>query len=180
LGGTDPFGKPLSETRLAQMGLFRDPSLNPPIDPRERTVVMGAFKTPSLRNVELTGPYFHNGGQGTLMQVVEFYNRGGDFGRENQADLDRGIRRLGLTPDGKRALVAFLKALTDERVRREQAPFDHPQIFVPNGHPGDERGVTNDGTGKATDALIEVPAVGAGGGDRLLPVLPQTDLTPLP
>ena len=37
----------------------------------------------------------------------------------------------------KADLVAFLKALTDERVRIAAAPFDHPQIFVPNGHPGD-------------------------------------------
>ena len=79
------------------------------------------------------------------------------------------IDEVGATPE-QAALVAFLKSLTDERVRFERAPFDHPQIFVPNGHPGDQNQVLNDGTGKARDALIEVPAVGAGGGLPLSPV----------
>ena len=38
----------------------------------------GAFKTPGLRNIGLTPPYFHNGGEATLEGVVEFYNRGGN------------------------------------------------------------------------------------------------------
>ena len=42
-------------------------------------------------------------------------------------------------PDRQRALAAFMaRPLTDERVRFKRAPFDHPQIFVPNGHPGDD------------------------------------------
>ncbi len=41
--------------------------------------IRGAFKVPGLRNVELTGPYFRNGGQATLEQVVAFYSRGGDL-----------------------------------------------------------------------------------------------------
>ena len=44
---------------------------------------MGSFKAPQLRNVELTGPYFHNGGKLTLRQVVDFYVRGGDFPATN-------------------------------------------------------------------------------------------------
>ncbi len=44
---------------------------------------MGSFKAPQLRNVELTGPYFHNGGMLTLRQVVDFYARGGDFPATN-------------------------------------------------------------------------------------------------
>ena len=39
---------------------------------------MARLKCHALRNVELTGPYFHNGGQATLEQVIQFYNRGGD------------------------------------------------------------------------------------------------------
>jgi hypothetical protein len=69
----------------------------------------------------------------------------------------------------KNALVAFLKGLTDERVRSHRAPFDHPQLFVSNGHPGDQNAVTNDGTGKATDQLREIPAVGARGYATPLP-----------
>ena len=55
-----------------------------------RSVDGNRSKFPTLRNVELTGPFFHNGGQATLEQVVEFYNRGGDFSKENEANLDSG------------------------------------------------------------------------------------------
>ena len=106
----------------------------------------------------------------TLEQVVEFYNRGNDFAQQNRDNVRNFIRPLGLTADEKGALVAFLKSLTDERVRFERAPFDHPQIFVPDGHPGDRSQVVNDGSGKAADDLIEVKAVGAGGGPALRPV----------
>ncbi|MEH2425594.1 MAG: cytochrome c peroxidase [Nostoc sp.] len=166
LGGNDGLsgngqGNPLSEARLAQQGKFRNllgedpPILTPPLNPSETVFADGAFKAPGLRNVELTAPYFHNGGQATLEQVVDFYNRGGDFGV---------LPPLNLSPEEKQQLVAFLKGLTDERVRYEKAPFDHPQLFVPNGHPGNSTSVTNDGTGKATDSLLEIPAVGRNGG----------------
>ena len=157
VGGLDPFGNPLSMSRLAQ----RDGS----IDPNELVVADGGFKVPGLRNVELTAPYFHNGGQLTLEQVVEFYNRGGDF--NGLPDLDPDIQNLGLSPQDQADLVAFLKGLTDERVRYERAPFDHPQLFIPNGHPGNQTSVTDDGTGKATDTLLEIPAVGKNGGTAL-------------
>ncbi|MDJ0733297.1 MAG: cytochrome c peroxidase [Nostocaceae cyanobacterium] len=128
----------------------------------------GRFKSPGLRNVELTAPYMHNGGLATLEQVVEFYARGGNFGGLGILDGRPGPGG-GLTDDllndaNKRAdLVAFLKALTDERVRLEKAPFDHPQLHVPNGHPGDENSVTDRGDGTATDEIAVIPAVGGNG-----------------
>ncbi len=157
IGDVDPFGNPLSLSRIAQ----RDGS----ISANELVVADGGFKVPGLRNVELTAPYFHNGGQLTLEQVVDFYNRGGDFNA--LPDLDPDIQPLGLSPENKADLVAFLKGLTDERVRYRQAPFDHPQLFIPNGHPGNQTAVTNDGTGKATDTLMEISAVGRNGGTPL-------------
>ncbi len=182
LGGVDPFGKPLSDTRMAQIGLFTDPKLSPPINQTERAAVDGAFKTPSLRNIALTAPYFHNGGQLTLDQVVDFYDRGGDrtgsarvnstgFGA-NKSNLDADVVRLGLTLFEKANLVAFLGALTDERVRYRRAPFDHPQLFVPNGHPWNPANPTGDvlqntSTGNAQDSFIEIPAVGRYGGTTL-------------
>ncbi|RPJ09947.1 MAG: hypothetical protein EHM36_03830 [Deltaproteobacteria bacterium] len=87
----------------------------------------GFFKTPQLRNVELNGPYFHNGHAATLRQVVDFYDRGGDF-----PSALTNIKPLGLKASEKNDLVAFLLSLTDERVRFERAPFDHPSMFVPN------------------------------------------------
>jgi cytochrome c peroxidase len=169
LGSTDPFGVPLSEARLLTLGLFSDPNLNPAYDPaRDKLAVDGAFKTPGLRNIELTAPYFHNGGYLTLRQLVDFYNRGGDFQPIQTRDgLVVPLRNLGLSQLEKDDLVAFLLALTDERVRYQRAPFDHPELFLPNGHPGDQTFVTDDGTGKATDSLMKIPAVGRFGGTPL-------------
>ena len=136
-----------------------------------RTAVDGAFKTATLRNIELTGPYFHNGGQATLEQVVEFYNRGGDFSQQNRDELAPDIRPLGLSQQQMDDLVAFMKTLTDDRVANEIAPFDHPQLFIPDGHPGDHLFVVDsDGDGQADasffddpSVFLEVPAVGRGG-----------------
>jgi len=132
--------------------------------------VEGAFKIPSLRNVALTAPYFHNGDARTLREVVDFYNRGGNVAPIVQVD-STPIEPLGvpaLSEDESQALVAFLESLTDERVLHRRAPFDHPQLFVPNGHPGDEVAtVDTDGDGLADDELVEIPAVGAAGGDPL-------------
>ena len=154
-----------------------------------RDAVDGAFKTPILRNVALTPPYFHNGGQATLEQVVEFYNRGGD--RQDYADgsdstgtgdlpvlgasaipdrsnidvhvgdaKDRS-RGLGLTADEQAALVAFLKSLTDDRVACHSGPFDHPELPLSMGHPDGVHGGFN-GT-RARDIIATLPATGRDG-----------------
>jgi cytochrome c peroxidase len=129
--------------------------------------VEGAFKIPSLRNVALTAPYFHNGDARTLREVVELYSRGGNVAPINALD-GTVIEPLGvpsLTPDEIDAIVAFLETLTDERVVYQRAPFDHPQIFIPNGHPGDSNSSQDaNGDGLADDTMITIPAVGAEGG----------------
>jgi cytochrome c peroxidase len=68
----------------------------------------GAFKTPTLREVARTAPYMHDGSLATLMDVVDFYDKGG---RANPT-LTRLIRPIGLTADEKAALVAFLESLS--------------------------------------------------------------------
>jgi cytochrome c peroxidase len=171
LGGTDPFGNPLSMTRLAQNGEMSDPNLTPslgtyPVCDRHADV-HGAFKVPGLRNIELTAPYFHNGGQRTLEQVIDFYNRGGDFNEANIADLDPGILNLGLSQSEKSDLVAFLLSLTDERVRHHRAPFDHPQIFVPHGEVEVNGNVVLDAYGRPQDYIEEVQATGKAGGPKI-------------
>jgi cytochrome c peroxidase len=132
--------------------------------------VDGAFKIPSLRNVALTAPYFHNGDARTLREAVELYSRGGNVSPLVALD-GTPIEPLGvptLTAAEVDALVAFLQALTDERVLYRRAPFDHPQLFVPNGHSGDHRRSTDlNGDGRADDVMIEIPAVGAAGGPAL-------------
>lgn len=182
LGGTDPFGNPLSDSGMAQLGRFTDPNLQTPFGMfptcDSRINVTGTFKTPGLRNVELTGPYFHNGGQATLWQVVDFYNRGGDFGQQNIANLDPLIGNLQLTDGQKTDLVNFLLSLTDERVRWEKAPFDHPALCIPNGQQGDTVKVTETkkGSGEAADVMLCLPAIGAGGNNA--PLLPFLNLSP--
>lgn len=64
------------------------------------------FKTPGLRNVALTGPYMHDGSLTTLLQVVEFYNKG----------PTQDLKALHLTSPEKEALVAFLQSLTGDNV----------------------------------------------------------------
>ena len=142
----------------------------------EKIAVRGTFKVPSLRNVELSGPYFHNGGKSTLRQVVDGYDVGNHFSGENWKQMPLDIMQLKLTEEEKNDLVAFMLTLTDERVRIQSAPFDHPQLFIPNGHPGDQFSVTDDGSGKATDEYIELKAVGAAGGSPIMPFL-EADTT---
>jgi cytochrome c peroxidase len=156
-----PLNLPLSVVRFSQMVASHDPKN--PKDPitivcanqpsacnvpavGTRATVDGSFKTPGLRNVELTAPHMHNGGELTLRDTVEFYDRGGNFPDYNirnlapeignvQRDLGSGqlvFGNLGLSSLDMDALVAFMKAMTDERVRFQRAPFDHPQLFVSN------------------------------------------------
>ena len=75
----------------------------------------GAFKTPGLRNVAVTAPYMHNGVYDTLEEVVDFYNKGGGLGMGLPADNQTlPFDKLSLTDAEMKALVAFMKALTDE------------------------------------------------------------------
>jgi len=68
----------------------------------------GRFRTPTLRNVALTAPYFHDGSAATLADVVDFYDRGGNANR----NLDPAMRKLNLSPQQKLDLIRFLESLT--------------------------------------------------------------------
>jgi cytochrome c peroxidase len=134
------FPFPLAFSTLAKLpGLpFATPQLPAGSSPATPVVVNGAFKVPGLRNVELTPPYFHNGSMLTLDQVVEFYTRGGNFPDNPElAGAMQPIRNLRGNPKKRGELVDFLNSLTDERVRNETAPFDHPQLFIPSGDAAD-------------------------------------------
>lgn len=139
----------------------------------------GAFKVSILRNVSLTGPFFHNGGHATLHQVIEFYNRGGDFALENLGDLAPNINPLRLDDQQIDDLVAFLEALTDDRVRCQRAPFDHPEIILPEGHKKFSNGnLKDDGLGQGKDRITVIKRVGRNGtgeGNCLLPFMEDND-----
>jgi cytochrome c peroxidase len=81
----------------------------------------GAFKTPTLRNVALTSPYFHDGSARTLLDVVDHYNNGGRPNNVKEPkpipNLDQAITPLNLTDEEKLQLVAFLESLTSSRVK---------------------------------------------------------------
>ena len=80
----------------------------------------GAFKTPTIRNVALSAPYMHDGSQKTLEEVVEWYDRGG----HPNPYLSKDIRKLNLTDQEKKDIVAFMKALTSDfpKVERGRLP----------------------------------------------------------
>jgi cytochrome c peroxidase len=89
-------------------------------DPRD----MGAFKTPTIRQVAVTGPYMHDGSEKTLLDVINLYNRGGT----PNPNLDRAVVPLNLTNREKRDLVAFMTALTGSYpIVEAPAPLD-PEI----------------------------------------------------
>jgi cytochrome c peroxidase len=152
----------------------------------ERELVDGSVKTPSIRNVALTPPYFHYGGYSDLRSVVEFYARGGNHRNKSFAvagatgdtsgtgplgkglpvagsgfgtNVDFFIRDVNSTDEQIDAIVAFMKTVTDPRVQCDAAPFDHPELPVPNGH----RPADRNRDGRADDVMAIVPAVGAGG-----------------
>jgi len=119
LGGLDPFNNSFGETNLVRNGTITNlvPNAIAPfglVPAIFRTTncnddnVNGTFKAPSLRNVELTGPYFHNGGELSLRQVIDFYNRGGNF--QDQREFDPNVHNLNLGTQDKNDLVAFLLA----------------------------------------------------------------------
>ena len=167
LGANDPWGNPLSFAKYEQLhpGTVQDNLVPGGVSPTERVTANGAFKTPSLRNVELTGPYFHNGSEASLADVIDFYSRGGNFNEQNIADLDfEMIRQIGLIghPSREIALMAFLKSLTDERVRWSRAPFDHPELLVANGAAGTELAILQDlaQPSQGQDVVQRIPATG--------------------
>lgn len=127
----------------------------------------GTFKSPGLRNVEFTGLYFHDGSQATLEQVIQFYARNGDF--PAGGNLGPGIGQINLSAADQTALVAFLRALSDDRVRYERAPFDHPSLCISTGanelSPGLLESDTSGFTSSAAERFGLVPAVGKAGNE---------------
>lgn len=82
---------------------------------------IGAFKTSTLRNIDLTAPYMHDGSLKTLEEVVQFYNNGGRLKESDSLPdlLSGGIRPLNLTKEQEADLVEFLKALTSPEFVRK-------------------------------------------------------------
>ncbi len=113
---------------------------------------LGQFKIPDLRNVELSAPYFHNGQAKTLMDVIDFYDRGGDFSVNRDALLQPIIPPL--TAAEKSDLLAFLGSLTDPRVATETAPFDRPRLYTESARVPMPYGLGTAGSGNLVPELV--------------------------
>ncbi len=83
---------------------------------------MGAFKTPTLRNVAVTAPYMHDGSLKTLKDTVIHYNNGGVTKKEERVNdfLSGGIRPLELTDQQIDDLVVFMEALTSPQFAKSE------------------------------------------------------------
>lgn len=87
-------------------------------DPKD----IGAFKTPTLRDIARTAPYMHDGRDGTLADTIEFYNRGGI----NNPYKDPLMTSLNLTIQEKKDLIEFLYSLNGEGWQRITSPQEFP------------------------------------------------------
>lgn len=121
-------------------------------------------------------PYMHSGGLATLEQVIEFYSRGGNFSpKAKQSEKIFPLHFMQNSSQNRTDLIAFLKTLTDDRVRYEKAPFDHSEIKIPHGHAGNNLVIRegNLAAGLTRDEFLVIDAVGAQG--NTLPLLPFED-----
>ncbi len=147
---------------------FRNIGLRPAAEDTGRFQVTGAqndlgeFRVPSLRNVGLRSSFMHNGRLQTLEEVVQFYNRGGDFPNEPNVPNNL-IQPRGLNAGQQANVVAFLRnSLTDKRVRDEMPPFDRPRLYTESTNVPQITGTGRAGTGGFTPAAVAVepPFVG--------------------
>ncbi len=103
----------LTDTNVSELGRFAI---------SEQLNDLGAFKTPTLRNVARTAPYMHDGSIETLREVVEHYNNGGVTNEGDPVNpfISGGIRPLNLTEEQIDDLVAFMEALTSPEYEENQ------------------------------------------------------------
>ncbi len=108
-----------SDERFHNLGVGWDESAGKFKDPGRMAVAaigakdlkdLGAFKTPTLRDIEKTAPYMHDGSEATLEAVIAYYDRGGN----KNPYLDKDMVPLNLTDAEKADLATFLKALAGE------------------------------------------------------------------
>lgn len=152
---------PCHETPALGDGSFRNIGVRPAFEDEGLGAVTGdpehagQFKSPSLRNVGLRAPYFHNGGKADLDEVLAFYNGGGDF-----APADPLIVEMNLPNSELAQIKDFLEqGLTDPRVEFALPPFDHPTM-----QPFFVRGDSNaDGAVDISDAIASLQFLFTGG-----------------
>jgi cytochrome c peroxidase len=108
-GDTSAIDQAAIQTDMSALGRFL-------ITKKEKDIA--SFKTPNIRNVLVTGPYFHDGSQETLWDVIDHYNKGD--GLQNPY-LDEDIQPLALTESEIDDLVAFMASLTSPNYKGQGA-----------------------------------------------------------
>lgn len=117
---------------VPQTGIGRDTTPGDDLGWGEHGGVRYAFRTPPLRHVAETAPYFHAGTAQTLQDVLAFKNAGrSGYARVPASALDPMVKPLGLTAEELGALLAFLEALTDRESTR--GPLFQAPRSVPSG-----------------------------------------------
>jgi cytochrome c peroxidase len=92
-----------------------------------------AFKTPTLRNIALTAPYFHDGSRKTLKEAMDFYIGGGN----STPHLDKELHALHfLTAQDRADLLAFMESLTGEIPRNSGPPIQNAALPLVSTHEG--------------------------------------------
>ncbi|MEM9378897.1 MAG: cytochrome c peroxidase [Planctomycetota bacterium] len=157
--------KGCAECHSTRGGLFSDQTFHfigatdPETDPGLAEITgedydRGLFLTPTLLGVELRAPYFHDGSKANLDEVIDFYDRGGDFGSRRQ----REIVPARFTDDERAALRAFLgRPLTDPRLLTASGPFERPLLSseADGRRTAPIRGIS----GPASTPLYETPSL---------------------
>src|SRR6266550_3499015 len=108
-GDTSAIDQAAIQTEMSALGRFLITKKEPDI---------ASFKTPNIRNVLVTGPYFHDGSQETLWDVVDHYNKGAGL---QDPYLDQDIQPLALTENDIDDLVAFMASLTSPNYKEQGA-----------------------------------------------------------
>ena len=108
-GDTAAIDRAAIQTDMSALGRFL-------ITKKEKDIA--SFKTPDVRNVLVTGPYFHDGSQETLWDVIDHYNKGDGL---HNPYLDEDIQPLALTETDIDDLVAFLASLTSADYQKQGA-----------------------------------------------------------
>ena len=106
VGRAKDSGSLAHEARFSELGRFLV---------SQQSSDIGAFKAPTLRDIELTWPYMHDGSIRTLLDVMKFYNQGGG----KNPNLDTKLQPLNLTDEEMNCIVEFMRSLTSEDVLRE-------------------------------------------------------------
>jgi cytochrome c peroxidase len=108
-GDTSAIDQAAIQTDMSALGRFL-------ITKQEKDIA--SFKTPNIRNVLVTGPYFHDGSQETLWDVIDHYNKGAGL---QDPYLDQDIQPLALTENDIDDLVAFMASLTSPNYKEQGA-----------------------------------------------------------